>query len=101
MKCPQCKNEMKKIKFDIGYGIEVNSMNCSECQFNVTPDNKMKNTIELLREKMKKEVRIIQIGNGLGIRLTNNIVKNYNLKRGEKISLKPEADGIKLLYLKT
>ena len=97
MKCPQCKNELKKIKFDIGYGIEVDSMNCDKCQFNVTPDNKMKNAIELLREKMKKEVRIIQIGNGLGIRLTNNIVKNYNLKRGEKISLRPEADGIKLL----
>ena len=101
MKCKQCGNKLKKMKFDIDYGIEVNSMNCDKCEFNVTPDNKMKNAIGLLREKMKKEVRIIQIGNGLRIRLTNNIVKNYNLKRGEMISLRPEADGIKLLYLKT
>ncbi len=97
MKCPQCKNEMKRIKFDIGYGIEVDSMNCDKCKFNVTPDNKMKKAIDLLREKMRKEVKIIQVGNGLGIRLTNNIVKNYNLKKGESLSLKPEADGIKLL----
>ena len=95
-KCPQCKTNLNEVKFDIGYGLEVNSLHCTNCGFNITEDKHMKNAITNLKKQMSKEVKIIEIGTGLGIRFPNDIVKNYKLKKGEEIELKPESDGVKL-----
>ena len=40
-KCPQCKNDMNNVKFDIGYGIEVDSLHCKKCGFNITDEKAM------------------------------------------------------------
>ncbi len=96
MKCTQCKNEMKKVRFDVGYGIEVDSLHCDKCGFNMTEDKKLSGALAELREQMSKEVKIVRVGTGLGVRLTNEIVKSYNLRRGENVLLKPEVDGVKL-----
>lgn len=88
---------MEKMKFDVGYGIEVESLHCSNCGFNITEDKKLKTAMSELRNQMSKEVKVVKIGTGLGVRLTNDIVKSYNLKQGENILLKPEVDGVKLV----
>lgn len=95
--CPQCKKEMKKIKFDIGYGIKVDSLHCEECGFNVTNDKTLNKAITELKEQMAKEVKIIEVGTGLGIRFPNEIVKTFKLRKGEEILVKPEIDGLKLI----
>ena len=46
---------------------------------------------------MSKEIKIVKVGPGLGVRLPNEVVKSYKLKKGEEIVLKPEFDGIKLV----
>ena len=96
-KCPQCKTSLEKVKFDIGYGIEVESLHCNKCGFNITENNRLKTAISTLREQMSKEIKIVKVGTGLGVRLPNEVVKNYKLKRGEEIIIKPELDGIKLV----
>jgi len=96
-KCPQCGTDLKKLKFDIGYGVEVESLHCKKCGFNITEDNKLKTAIDSLREQMSKEVKIVKVGTGLGVRFPNEVVKNYKLKHGEEVILKPEFDGIKLI----
>ena len=90
MKCPECKLNMKKVKFDIGYGIEVDSLHCEKCGFNITDNRVLNAALTTLKEKMTKEVKVIEIGSGLGIRFPNEIVKNFKLKRGEEIIVKPE-----------
>lgn len=95
--CPQCKVNLKKINFDIGYGIEVESLHCEKCGFNITRDNNLKTAISSLREQMSKEIKIVKVGTGLGVRFPNAIVKSYKLKKGEDIILKPDFDGIKLI----
>ncbi len=97
MKCPECKLKMKKVKFDVGYGIEVDSLHCEKCGFNVTDDKILNKALVSLKEHMAKEVKIIEIGTGLGIRFPNEIVKNFNLKRGREVIVKPEVDGLKLV----
>lgn len=97
MKCTQCKSEMKKVQFDVGYGITVDSLHCQKCGFNVTQDKKLKNALGALREQMSKPVKLVRIGTGIGVRFTNDVVKNYGLKAGEKVLLKPEMDGIKFV----
>ena len=96
-KCPQCRSELKKVKFDEGYGIDVESLHCEKCGFNITEDQKLKKAITSLKEHMAKEIRIIKVGTGLGVRFPNEIVKNFKLKKGEEILLKPEIDGVKLV----
>lgn len=97
MKCTQCKSEMEKWKFDVGYGIEVDSLHCKKCGFNITEDNKLDKALAVLREQLSKEVKVVQIGTGLGIRFSNEIVKSYGLEAGENVLLKPEVDGVKVV----
>lgn len=97
MKCPKCKSNMEKVKFDVGYGVEVDSLHCGKCGFNVTNESVLNKAIVSLKEQMAKEVKIIEIGTGLGIRFPNEIVKNLKLKKGEEIIVKPEKEGLRLI----
>jgi len=57
-KCPQCKAELKKVRFDVGYGIDVESLHCEKCGFNITEDKLIKkriNDIESGKIKGKTE----------------------------------------------
>jgi len=96
-KCPQCKLELRNVVFDVGYGVNVESLHCDKCGFNITKEDNLEKAISSLREQMSKEVKIIQVGNGLGLRFPNEIVKSFSLKKGEELVLKPETDGIKLI----
>lgn len=96
-RCPQCKSELKNVIFDVGYGIKVDSLHCDKCGFNITKDNQLKKAISSLKEQMAKDVKIIKVGTGLGVRFPNKIVKSFSLRKGEEILLKPEIDGIKLV----
>ena len=96
-KCPQCRSELKNVVFDVGYGVNVESLHCDKCGFNITKDNKLKEAISSLREQMSKKIKVIKVGTGLGVRFPNEVVKNFSLKKGEEILLKPEVDGIKLM----
>ena len=96
-KCPQCKSPLKKVIFDIGYGVEVESLHCERCGFNITEDHKLKKAISSLRDQMTKEVKVIKVGTGLGVRFPNEVVKSFSLRKGEGIRLKPEIDGVKLI----
>ena len=88
---------MKKVQFDIGYGVTVDSLHCQKCGFNLTQDKKLKNALGALREQMSKPVKLVRIGTGIGVRFSNEVVKNYGLKAGEKVLLKPEMNGIKFV----
>ncbi|MBI2668198.1 hypothetical protein HYX17_05530 [Candidatus Woesearchaeota archaeon] len=97
MKCPKCKSELRNVTFDVGYGVNVESSHCEKCGFNITEDNKLNAAVTSLQEHMSKEIKIIKVGNGLGVRFPNEVVKSLNLKKGEEILLKPERNGIKLV----
>lgn len=97
MKCPQCKAAMEKARFDVGYGIAVDSMHCAKCGFNVTAGGEMKKALGSLRERMSKEVKIIKVGTGVGIRFPNDFVREYGLKFGGHALVTPEGGGIKIV----
>ena len=82
-KCPQCKSQLKQKIFDVGYGVEVPSFNCSKCGFNITDEKELKKAMNSLHDRMSKVIKIIRIGNGLGVRIPNDLAKNYKLKNGE------------------
>lgn len=91
-KCPQCRGKMQRVLFDAGYGVEVESMHCAKCGYNITEGGKLKKAIAELRGRMSKDVKIIRVGEGLGIRFPNEFVKSYKLRRGMHALMKP-GDG--------
>lgn len=97
MKCPICKSNMEKVKFDVSYGIDIDSLHCEKCEFNITNERVLNKALVSLKEQMAKEVKVIEIGTGLGIRFPNEIVKSLKLKKGEEIIVKPDNGGLRLI----
>lgn len=100
-KCSQCKSLLEEKKFDIGYGIQVATLHCRKCGFNLTDEKVLNKAMSSLHDRMSRETKIIRVGSGLGVRIPNELAKNYRLKNGEGIIIKPETDGIKLIVSET
>ena len=96
-KCPQCQSLLKEVSFDLGYGIEVDSLHCRKCSFNITKDTTLRKILDYMRSQMSKQIKLVRVGNGVGVKIPNEFVKTYKLKKGEGILLKPESGGIKLV----
>lgn len=97
MKCPQCSAEMKRWSFAIGHGIEVPSKHCVKCQFNVTDEKILAQAMAKRRELMSKDVRVVAIGDGLGIRFPKSFVAEFAIKKGAKLTLRPGKKGLEVL----
>lgn len=95
--CPQCSAPMIMKTFDIGYGKTVESLQCEKCGFIKTNEIVLKKAIHDLKQRMCREVKIVKIGKNLGIKLPDDTVKGYSLKKGKDVILKPEIDGVKLV----
>lgn len=87
---------MKKIVFDVGYSTNIESLHCEKCGFNVTEKGKLESSMNTLKQQMTKQVKIIKVGTGLGMRFPNDLVKNMNMKKGKGLILEPDNEGIHL-----
>jgi phage FluMu protein Com len=94
MKCPKCKKEMEKVKWNIGFGILVDSLHCPKCKFNITDEKKLDYAMGQLRKKMSFERKVVRIGTGIGIRFPNEVVEKYRLGYGKAVKIVPERHRI-------
>ena len=94
MKCPKCKEKMEMVKYDLGFGIVVDSLTCPDCKFNITDEKVLDEAMEKMRKKMAIRTKVLGIGTGIGIRFPNEIVKNMNLKKGQEIEIIPKSNEI-------
>ncbi len=97
MNCPQCTKSMQDVVVDVGFGISVASRRCGACGFHVTDDTKLNAALGVLRQQLAKDVSLVQVGNGVGIRFPNTIVDLLLLKKGQRVHLVPERDGIRVV----
>lgn len=88
---------MKPWRFDLGYGIRVQSKHCPNCQFNVTNEHDIARAMEKRRAQLEKSVRVVAIGDGIGIRFPKEVVAMYEIKKGLKVTLKPSKKGVEIL----
>lgn len=49
MECPRCKIEMKKVEYDLGFEVSVDSFSCPDCMLNLTDEKKLDKAIAELR----------------------------------------------------
>ena len=82
-KCPQCQSLLKEVSFDLGYGIEVDSLHCRKCGLNITKDTTLRNTLDYMRSQMSKQIKLVRVGNGVGVKIPNEFVKLTSSKRAK------------------
>src|SRR3989344_1993209 len=92
--CPGCGKVMQPWIFDVGYGVTVPTLHCTHCQFNKTDQKVLSSSMQKLRERMHKQVSVVTVGEGLGIRFPKELVREYAIKKGIKVTLKPGKKGI-------
>ena len=88
MNCPQCKQPLQSMKYDLGHGVSVLSKHCTSCKFNVTPQDQLDAAMMKWRERTMKDVKVIAIGEGLGIRFPKELVHEYGIKKGTSLMAK-------------
>lgn len=94
MECINCGNKMEKVKYDLGFGISVDSYTCSNCHHNITDEKTLDDVMKRLREKMALRVKIIRVGTGVGIRIPNEIARKMKLKQGKEVEIIPQTKQI-------
>jgi len=85
---------MGKVKYDIGFGIVIDSYTCSNCHHNFTEEKKLDEAMEQLRRKMALRVKIIKVGAGIGIRIPNEIARKMKLVKGKEVEIIPQSDQL-------
>ena len=94
MRCPDCKEEMRKVKYDIGFGIVIDSLTCSGCKHNITDEEVLDVAMKKMRMKMAISVKTVRIGTGIGIRFPNEIAKKMHIKQGQEMEIITRGDEL-------
>ena len=94
MKCGNCSGKMEKVKYDVGFGIVVDSYTCSNCHHNFTDEKILDRAMEKMREKMSIRVKVLKIGTGIGIRIPNEVATKMKLKNGQEVEIIPKENQI-------
>jgi len=94
MKCGNCGEKMEKVKYDVGFGIMVDSFTCPNCHHNFTDEKILDEAMEKMRERMAIKVKILRVGTGIGIRFPNEIAQKMRLKTGQEVELIPKDKQI-------
>jgi len=94
MKCGNCGEKMEKVKYDVGFGIMVDSFTCPNCHHDFTDEKILDEAMEKMRERMAIKVKILRVGTGIGIRFPNEIAQKMRLKTGQEVELIPKDKQI-------
>lgn len=94
MKCGNCGNRMEKVRYDVGFGIMVDSYTCSNCHHNFTDEKVLDDAMEKMRERMAIRIKILKVGSGVGIRIPNEVARKLKLKTGKEVEIIPGENQI-------
>ncbi len=96
-RCPNCNSPLKPVKWDIGQGLFVDSLHCYTCRNNVTDERHLQEKLDEFRRRNAKDIKVVGVGEGLGIRFPNEIVEQYRIKKGVKVTVNPGKNGIEIV----
>jgi hypothetical protein len=96
--CPRCKIPLRSWSYDVGYGVVVPTKHCTRCQYNHADPDILNAALAKLRARMAKDVKLVAVGEGLGIRFPKEFVAQYSLEKGKKVTLKPGKKGVEVVF---
>ncbi|MFH1391159.1 MAG: AbrB/MazE/SpoVT family DNA-binding domain-containing protein [Candidatus Diapherotrites archaeon] len=97
MKCTKCSKKMVEKKGSTPEGAEYNYYQCKECNEEILNMEQLHKVAKQYREMKKYTAKLSKWGESIAIRIPKEILKTYNLKENEKVTLIPEKKAIKII----
>lgn len=97
MNCPKCKAKMLEKKDNTPEGFEYRYSKCSKCGEEIVNMKQLHSVAQQYREMKKYTAKISKWGESFAVRIPKELVKQYELKQNEDVTLIPEKKGIKIV----
>mgnify|MGYP001607173617 FL=1 len=95
--CSECKGIMVEKTAKTPEGISYDYFKCNKCGEEIVDMKQLHNVAEKYRIMKKYNVKLSKWGLSIGLRIPKEIVKKYNFKDNEEVSIIPEDKGIKII----
>lgn len=95
--CNECNGRMKENQAKTPEGIIYSYFKCEKCGEEIVNMSQLHHVANKYRALKKYHVKLSKWGLSLGLRIPKEIVKKYNLKNSEEVSIIPEKDGIRIV----
>lgn len=95
--CSECKNEMTEMSSKTPEGVVYKYFKCEKCGEEIVDMKQLHNVAEKYREMKKYHVKLSKWGLSIGLRIPKELIKKYNFKNEEEVTLIPEDKGIKII----
>lgn len=95
--CSECKGKMVELKAKTPEGVEYDYFICEMCGEEIIKVNKLHAVPQKHKLMKRYNTKISKWGTGLGIKIPNELVKKYNLKDNETVTIISEKEGIKII----
>ncbi len=96
-KCTECKGKMKEFRARTPEGVEYSYFRCKNCGDEIVDMKQLHDVAQKYREMKRFNAKISKWGMSLGLRIPKELVKKYNLKDREDVTIIPEQDGMKII----
>lgn len=96
-KCTECKGNMKELIAKTPEGFNYKYFKCGKCGEEILDMSQLHNVAEKYRTMKKFNAKISKWGMSLGLRIPKELVKRYNFKDDEEVTIIPEDKGIKII----
>lgn len=96
-KCTECNGKMKEFKDKTLEGVEYHYFKCIKCGEEILNMKQLHAVAQKYREMKRFHAKISKWGLSLGLRIPKALVKKYNLKNNEDVTIIPEEKGIKII----
>jgi hypothetical protein len=96
-KCSECNGEMTELADKTPEGVSYRYFKCKKCDEEIVDMKQLHNVAQKYREMKRFSAKISKWGLSLGVRIPKELVKRYNFKDNEEVTILPEKEGIKIV----
>ena len=96
-KCPGCGAQLRSTRYDVGWDVVIPTKHCVQCGYNKTDEEMLASGLAKLRGRMNASVKVVAIGDGLGIRFPKEIVDHYAIRKGGKVEIRPGRKRLEIV----
>ncbi len=97
MRCPKCSGKTVERTGATPEGVEYQYHKCVECGEETVDMKQLHAVAEKYRKMKRYTAKLSKWGESIGIRIPKELVRQYNLKENDELSLIPEKKAIKLI----
>ncbi len=97
MNCTKCAGKMVERKGTTPEGFEYKYSKCTKCDEEIVNMKQLHSVAQKYREMKKYTAKISKWGESFAVRIPKELVKQYELKQNEDVTLIPEKKGIKIV----